>query len=67
MIVGDGFLTEELVAAMQIERELETDDLVLLSQLRRALRPRREPVLPTSERFWEQRAQGQRPGIRPVS
>lgn len=29
--------TEEVYAAIQIERELETEDLVLLSQVRKAL------------------------------
>jgi hypothetical protein len=42
----DGFITEELYAAMQIERELETEDLVLLSQLRKAMRPHRKGPLP---------------------
>jgi hypothetical protein len=35
---------EEIAAAVQIERELETEDLVLLSQLRRAQRPASEPA-----------------------
>lgn len=33
--------TDELHAAMQIERELETEDLVMLSQLRKAQRGNR--------------------------
>lgn len=42
----NGFLTEDYAAAVQIERELETEDLVLLSQLRKALRPDKEQILP---------------------
>ena len=41
-----GFFSEEYAAAVQIERELETEDLVLLSQLRKALRPDKEHILP---------------------
>jgi hypothetical protein len=40
------FITEEFAAATQIERELETEDLVLLSQLRKAQRPESEQILP---------------------
>ena len=41
-----GFITDEFAAATQIERELETEDLVLLSQLRKAQRPQKEQILP---------------------
>jgi hypothetical protein len=36
--------SEEYASAIQIERELETEDLVLLSQLRKALQPVRPPL-----------------------
>ena len=42
----NGFITDEFAAATQIERELETEDLVLLSQLRKAQRPEKELLLP---------------------
>jgi hypothetical protein len=44
--MNTGFITEEFAAATQIERELETEDLVLLSQLRKAQRPEKEQILP---------------------
>jgi hypothetical protein len=34
----EGGLNDELILAMQIERELETEDLVMLGQLRRMQR-----------------------------
>jgi hypothetical protein len=40
----NGFFSDEYAAAVQIERELETEDLVLLSQLRKAQRPGKEHV-----------------------
>ena len=45
MLTQSGLFNEDYAAAVQIDRELETEDLVLLSQLRKALRPAR-PVLP---------------------
>ncbi|MBI5289102.1 MAG: hypothetical protein HY873_09030 [Chloroflexi bacterium] len=38
MLTPNGLFSEEIAAAVQIERELETEDLVLISQLRRAVR-----------------------------
>lgn len=38
--------SKDLAGAIQIERELETEDLVLLSQLRKAQRPDKEHILP---------------------
>ncbi|HLB23964.1 MAG TPA: hypothetical protein VJP07_07700 [Dehalococcoidia bacterium] len=46
MLTSSGLFSEEVAAAVQIERELETEDLVLLSQLRRALRPSGAPSIP---------------------
>ncbi len=43
MLDVSGLFHEEIAAAVQIERELETEDLVLLSQLRRAMRPASHP------------------------
>jgi hypothetical protein len=45
MMTQSGLLQEEFSLSAQIDRELETEDLVLLSQLRRALQPVR-PSLP---------------------
>lgn len=38
MFTPEGGLNDELVLAMQIERELETEDLVVLGRLRKAMR-----------------------------
>lgn len=38
MFTPEGGLNEEVFLAMQIERELETEDLVVLGRLRKALR-----------------------------
>jgi len=38
MLTPNGLFSEEIASAVQIERELETEDLVLISQLRRAVR-----------------------------
>jgi len=44
MSFQEGLFAEEVHAALQIERELETEDLMLLSQLRRASRrPGKKP------------------------
>jgi hypothetical protein len=42
----NGILTEDYAAAVQIERELETEDLVLLGQLRRAQRTAQGQITP---------------------
>lgn len=38
MFTPEGGLNEELALALQIERELETEDLVVLGRLRKAMR-----------------------------
>jgi hypothetical protein len=38
MFTPEGGLNEELMLAIQIERELETEDLVVLGRLRKAMR-----------------------------
>lgn len=47
MMSQSGLYSEEYASSIQIERELETEDLVLLSQLRRAQRAEKHQILPT--------------------
>jgi|CXWL01.1.fsa_nt_gi hypothetical protein len=46
MMSQSGLYSEAYAASIQIERELETEDLVLLSQLRRAQRAEKRHLLP---------------------
>ena len=47
MMSQSGLYSEEYAVSLQIERELETEGLVLLSQLRRAQRAEKRHAVPT--------------------